>query len=130
MNSELLRLLETETLDVDHIQSLLEEMKRAGVLSDEPTLEFAIRKNLEGVAKSFLENPDDARILQAFETAAGVAAMLPFKVRLWQPQNVFHEVLQQKYEEFRDLAAQNDRLAQEWVKSFVSLGEKLSVYVG
>ena len=55
--------------------------------------------------------------------------MLPFKVRLWQPQNVFYEILQQRYADFRDRAGQNDEFAQAWVKSFVALGAKLSVSV-
>ena len=95
LNSELRRLLESEALDVDQIRALLEEMQRAGVLFDEATLEFALRRNLERVARSFLGSPDDMRLLQAFDNAVDVAAMLPFKVRLWQPQNVFHEVLLQ-----------------------------------
>jgi alpha-amylase/alpha-mannosidase (GH57 family) len=129
LNSELRRLLETETLDVDHIRSVLEEMGRAGVVFDEATLEFALRRNLEGVAASFHEEPEDIGRLLAFEAAADVAAMLPFKVRLWQPQNVFYEILQQRYADFRDRAGQNDEFAQAWVKSFVALGAKLSVYV-
>ena len=129
LNSELRRLLETEPLDVDQIRSVLEEMGRAGVVFDEATLEFALRRNLEEVATSFLDNPNDVERLQAFDSAANVATMLPFKVRLWQPQNVFYEILQRRYADFRDRAAQNDELAQAWVGLFLALGNKLSVYV-
>ena len=130
LNSELRRLLETENLDRDQIQALLEEKRRAGVPLDEPTLEFALRRNLERMAAVFLEDPDDFQRLQVFEAAVEVAALLPFKVRLWQPQNVFYEVLQQRYAEFRDRADRNDEAAQAWVHSFLVLGTKLSVYVG
>ncbi len=130
LNSELRRLLETEDLDRDQIQALLDETRRAGVPLDEPTLEFALRRNLERMAAAFLDNPDDFQRLQAFESAVEVATVLPFKVRLWQPQNVFYEVLQQRYAEFRDQSVQNDEAAQEWVKSFLALGAKLRVYVG
>ena len=130
LNSELRRLLEAEGLDMDQIRALLEERRRAGVPLDEPTLEFALRRNLERMAAAFLDNPDDFHLLQAFEAAVDVAAMLPFKVRLWHPQNVFYEVLQQRYAEFRDRAAQNEEAAQAWVNSFLALGAKLSVYVG
>jgi alpha-amylase/alpha-mannosidase (GH57 family) len=130
LNAELRRLLESETLDVDQIQSLLEEMGRAGVMFDVATLEFAVRRNLEGLASAFLDSPDDIQRLQAFDAAANVAAMLPFKVRLWQPQNVFHEVLLQRYEEFQRQAAEGDESAKAWIGVFLALGAKLSVYVG
>ncbi|HXH49442.1 MAG TPA: DUF3536 domain-containing protein, partial [Terriglobia bacterium] len=130
LNSELTRLLEAEILDADQIRALLDEMGRAGVVFDEAALEFAVRRNLEKLAAAFLENPDDIQRLQEFESTADVAAMLPFKVRLWQPQNVFHEVLQQRSTEFRTRAAAGDASAQEWLKSFLALGAKLSVYVG
>jgi alpha-amylase/alpha-mannosidase (GH57 family) len=130
LNAELGRLLEAETLDAEQIRALLDEMGRAGVLFDEATLEFAMRRNLEAVAAAFLENPDDMERLGMFDASVDVAAMLPFKVRLWQPQNVFHEVLLQRYEEFRSRAAGGDESAQVWVASFLALGTKLSVYVG
>jgi alpha-amylase/alpha-mannosidase (GH57 family) len=130
LNSDLRRLLETENLDKHEIQSLLEEMRKAGVAFDEPTLEFALRRNLEAVAQEFFKDPDDLNRLQKFATAVDIAAMLPFQVKLWLPQNIFYEVLQQKYPAFRDRAGGNDEAAEAWVKSFLDLGAKLRVYVG
>ncbi len=130
LNSELRRLLETESLDKDQIQALLEEMRKAGVVFDEPTLEFALRRTFESVAEAFLENPDDLQQLQAFEAAVDITSLMPFKVRLWKPQNAFYDVLQQRYPGYRDRTAENDEAAQAWVKSFLALGAKLSVYVG
>ncbi|MEJ2007025.1 MAG: DUF3536 domain-containing protein [Acidobacteriota bacterium] len=129
LNSELRRLLEVENMDVDNIRALLEEMTRGGVAFDGPTLEFAIRRNIERIATVFFDNPDDLGRLQTLEAAVDISATLPFKVRLWQPQNVFYEVLQRRYPEFRDRASENDECAQAWVKSFLALGEKLNVDV-
>lgn len=129
LNSELRRLLEVENMEIDNIRALLEEMKRGGVSFDQPTLEFALRRNIERIAAAFHEAPDDLQRLQAFEAAVDIAAMLPFKVRLWQPQNVFYEVLKRKYAEFRGLASQNDEVAKDWVLSFLALGAKLNVSV-
>ena len=117
-------------MEAEQIQALLDEMGRAGVHFDEPTLEFAIRRNLEAVATSFLEKPDDLERLGRFATAVDVAVMLPFKVRFWQPQNVFHEILRQRYVDFRSRADGGDESAQAWAEAFLALGTKLSVYVG
>ncbi|TAM82837.1 MAG: DUF3536 domain-containing protein [Acidobacteria bacterium] len=129
LNSELRRLLETEILDADQIRPLLDEMRRAGIVFDKAALEFAVRRNLEKHAAAFLAMPDDTLRLQTFEAAVEVAGMLPFQVRLWQPQNVFYEVLQQRCMEFRNRAAGGDGSAQEWLRLFLALGAKLSVYV-
>ena len=130
LNAELQRHLGSETLEAEQVQALLDEMGRAGVHFDEPTLEFAIRRNLEAVATSFLEKPDDLERLGRFATAVDVAVMLPFKVRFWQPQNVFHEILRQRYVDFRSRADGGDESAQAWAEAFLALGTKLSVYVG
>ena len=130
LNAELRRLLESETLEVDQIQILLDEMGRAGVTFDEPTLEFSMRRNLESVAVSFLEEPADLERLKAFISTANIVEMMPFKVRLWQPQNVFHEVLLGRYDEFQKRAADGDESAKAWVEVFLALGNKLRVYVG
>jgi hypothetical protein len=68
--------------------------------------------------------------LRAFGSAVDIAEILPFKVVLWQPQNIFYEILQRRYEEVRKQAAAGDGPAQKWLESFLSLGTKLSVYVG
>ncbi len=130
LNAELRRLLESETLDVDQIQALLEEMGRAGIVFDKATLEFSMRRNLENTAALFLENPDDLERLQAFIATVNVADMLPFEVRKWQPQNVFYEVLLGRYAEFQRRAAAGDESARKWIEVFLALGNKLSVYVG
>jgi alpha-amylase/alpha-mannosidase (GH57 family) len=130
LNTELRRFLESETLEVDQIRALLEEMGRAGVAFDEATLEFSMRRNLEGRAASFLETPDVLERLEAFISTVNVADMLPFNVRKWQPQNVFHEVLLGRYAEFQRRAAEGDESAKAWIELFLALGIKLSVYVG
>lgn len=130
LNSELRRVLETENLDADQVRALLDEMRRAGVMCDEAPLEIAIRRNLERLAAAFFEFPDDIQRLQDLESAVEIAEVLPFKVVLWQPQNVFYEILQRRYEEFRNQAAAGDGPSQQWLESFLALGAKLSVHVG
>ena len=129
LNADLRRLLQSEVLDVNHVRALLDEMRRAAVPFNSATLEFSLRRNIEEVASRFHTQPDDLARLQAFETAVDVAEMLPFKVRLWQPQNVFYEVLQRWYPNIQAKAAEGEEKAQAWCDSFLALGGKLSVRV-
>ncbi len=129
LNAELQSLLQSDNLDVNHTRALLDETRRAGVPLDSATLEFSLRRNIEELARRFHAEPEDPARLQAFEVAVDVAAMLPFETRLWQPQNVFYDVLQKRYPDIQARAAQGEESARAWCDSFRSLGSKLSVRV-
>ncbi len=129
LNAELQRLLRSGTLEINRVRAVLNETRRAGAPLDSATLEFSLRRNIEELAKQFGAEPEDLNRLQAFAAAVDVAAMLPFKVRLWQPQNVFYEVLRRKYPEILGKASAGDEAAKLWRESFLALGEKLSVRV-
>ena len=129
LNAELQRLLQSDDLDVNHARALLDETRRAGVPLDSATLEFSLRRNIEEVAARFHAQPEDLARLQAFEAAVDVAAMLPFETRLWQPQNVFYDVMQKRYPDIQSRAAKGEESARAWSDSFYSLGAKLSVRV-
>jgi len=129
LNTELQRLLQAEALDVNHLRAVLDETRRTVVPLDAATLEFSLRRNIEEVARQFHAQPDALARLQAFDAAVDVATMLPFKVRLWQPQNVFYDVLQRWYPDIQAKAVEGKENARAWCESFLALGDKLSVRV-
>ncbi len=129
LNAELQRHLQAEALEVNRVRAVLDETQRAGVPLDSATLEFSLRRNVEELARLFDAQPQDLARLRAFNAAVDVAAMLPFKVRLWQPQNVFYEVMRRWYPGMKAKAGEGDEDAQAWCESFLSLGDKLSVRV-
>lgn len=129
VNTDLRRAFESDEPDLDRIRGLLEEAKAAGIRLDEASLEFALRKTLEKLSHTFRLKPEDLTLLARLSALAGLTRSLPFKVNLWQVQNDFYAVLQTRYATFAGKAGQGDAQAQQWVRLFRELGERLRVRV-
>ncbi len=129
LNADLRKAIEAETMSPQATQALLDQAKRANVLFDVATLEFALRHKLEQIAERFQSHPDDLFQLQALEAAADLARSVPFEVQLWEVQNIYFGIMKEFYPRMRESTSDADQDAKEWVRSFRSLGEKLSVHV-
>jgi hypothetical protein len=69
-------------------------------------------------------------LLEKLVQTLDLAVRLPFKVNLWNIQNICYEILQSSaYTDNRKAAGQGQTEAQKWLKAFSALGEKLMVYV-
>jgi alpha-amylase/alpha-mannosidase (GH57 family) len=129
LNAGLRRAFEDKEFDPDAIEDLLEEAKGEGITLDATVLEYAFRKNLEGMSDLFRSNPSDLLLLKKLETAVNLVSTLPFQVNLWKVQNDFYKVLQGFYAECKGKAEQGNKEAGEWIDHFRKLGENLYVRV-
>jgi hypothetical protein len=127
LNAQLRRAFECEGLDLERIGALLEEAKGEGIPLDLATLEFALRRNIERIARELLAAPGDLPLLQKLEAAVGLAGALPFAVNLWEVQNVCYSILKTVYAERRASARDGDTDAQVWTAHFRALCGKLSI---
>jgi len=118
-----------ERLEHDTIRGLIDGAERAGIALDADTLEFALRQNLERLSARLRENPGDLDLLE--QTALGIelAWELPFSVRFQQIQNVFYQLGQQLYPEYREKAEQGDADTGQWVEHFRVSAEKLKIRI-
>jgi alpha-amylase/alpha-mannosidase (GH57 family) len=129
LNLNLRHALREPELEFQSIRSLLEEARLLEVPLEGATLEFSLRKAVEGLAGKFQENPSNLEYLQQLETAVTLEKELPFPVEFWQVQNIYYEMLKSAYPEQRQQAGLGQEEARAWVEHFVALGEKLSVRV-
>lgn len=130
LNSRLRQALDSsDEFDLGRIGTLLDEAQMEDVSLDTASLEYVFRQSMERMAERLSASPTDLSLLQKLEEAAGLMESLPFEVNTWRVQNVFYEMVQTVYPEVKRRAEQGDAQAQEWVGSFVALGEKLSVLV-
>jgi hypothetical protein len=126
-NTDLRRALENEQLDVRIIENLIRETRRAGLRLDETALEFALRRNIEGMAAAFRAHPMDISALSRLDAAVTLAGKLPFKVLLWKIQNDYYEILNTVY---RDVAgAPESGCSGAWLEQFRALGQKLAIHM-
>jgi alpha-amylase/alpha-mannosidase (GH57 family) len=129
LNADLRKAFEEEILNVARIQKSLQEVQKTGAQLDVATLEFTLRRRIDGLADQFHAEPADLDRLHRLDQAAALVQLLPFKVNLWTPQNIFYGLLLSVYPGFRDDAGHASQAAQQWVEQFRSLGEKLAVRV-
>ena len=90
LNSRLKRALSSTDFDEQIILSLLEDASFSGISLDHATLEFALRKTLEGLAEKLSDGPDGIEPLEKLAKAAEILPSLPFEVNLRKVQNAFY----------------------------------------
>ncbi|NTU83136.1 MAG: DUF3536 domain-containing protein [Chloroflexales bacterium] len=129
INTELRRLIEAPSLELDRIYVLRREATRAGVTLDAAGLGYALARSIERMSEEFRENPEDVELLGQLDGAVGLAHTLPFEVDIWKAQNVYYDLLKGIYAEFQEEAAQGYADARQWISAFTSLGRKLSFRV-
>ena len=95
INSELRRLFEdSDDVNLERVQPLLEAARREGIPLDSTGLEFALRRRLNQVANAWENDPENPQLLQQLENLAGLAPAMPFTINLWRAQNVYYRVAQ------------------------------------
>jgi len=129
LNGRLRRALEQLPLDPQSVEPLLEEARLAGVSLEATTLEFALRKSIERMADSWLNEPENIELLQDLQTAAELAEFMPFSVNLRTVQDTCYKTIQKVYPAFRLLAGEGDEQARQWIESVRVLGTKLWIRI-
>ena len=120
LNRALRRELENETLDLDRIQTLLDTAGRERVNLDAAGLAYVLRRRINGMVEMLAADPGDTALLATIDSIVAMARSLPFEIDLWKVQNVYYELQQSEYPK-----RQGDA---EWVRPFLSLGEKLGMH--
>lgn len=125
INTELRRLLESDTLDLERINNLMREAKRSGVSIDGAGLGYALARTIERISEAFHQAPEQLPLLQQLAAAVSLARALPFEVDIWKTQNDYYALLQSIYAEFKQEAAEGYNDARQWLAAFEALGVQL-----
>lgn len=129
LNTSLRRAFEEESLDVDAVRTLLENAMLEGVSLDSGSLEIVIRRRLEGMSEHILAGKNELAPLQEMDMTLDLIQSLPFEINIRQAQNRYYAVLLGIYPQIQQRQVAGDKEAEEWVRHFKSLGQKLSVRV-
>jgi alpha-amylase/alpha-mannosidase (GH57 family) len=124
INAALRRAFEVEPLDLVHIASLLDVVRRENLNLDHAGLSYSLTGRVNSLMQAFAAMPDDMDTLDRMNAVFDLLTTLPFQPNLWKVQNLYYGLSQTLYPK---MAARSDRYAQEWVRKFSQLGEKLGV---
>jgi len=122
LQSELKRVIEKEELfDVEKARGLYGEMQELGIRPDEAELEFILRRKFHALFNR-LEKGPSLEFIRHIQGLLEFTAMLPFKVNLWEAQNIYWAMAEKIFPEFLKREGEE---AREWVKAFKELGDTL-----
>lgn len=127
LNHQLQEVLEHNEPDAEFIQSLFREANDTQVKIDETTLEFVIRKKLEGEAARFAEHPEVPENLYRFKKLLDFSAVLPFPVVLWDVQNISYGPLGQALEAYRGTNGDGDAAQRQIFRELIALISELKI---
>ncbi len=123
LNAMLRRELDASELNLEQIQSLLEDFRAAQAPLDQEWLEMTLRRNLERNSELFFENSRDLSQLRKLREMVQTTKSLPFPLVLWSMQNHCYDVLKKVYPEMKE------RGEQEWTAQFEQLAGLLDLKV-
>lgn len=126
LNTNLRHACEEEDLDLERIHALLDAAAKEKIALDTAGLGYVLEQSVEKLMTQLHANPSNLALLEKLEAVINLVRSLPFEVGLWKTQNLYYEMLQNVYPEFR---ARTDPEAQTWLGHFVNLGKTLSVRI-
>jgi alpha-amylase/alpha-mannosidase (GH57 family) len=126
LNADLEKTFSSDPVDSVRISMLLELVKREGVQVEESDLSFAASNALTRLLKRIQKSSQKTELLQHANVLVSILEMLPFKVSIWDAQNIYYSMLQTDYPW---MGRHRDQVSRNWAEAFLDLGEKLGVSV-
>jgi alpha-amylase/alpha-mannosidase (GH57 family) len=125
LNTDLCHAFGKDEVDVDHIQGLLDDVRREKITLDETELGSIVHETLDRLEQELLQNPTNNTLLRKVKVFVDLASSLPFAVDFWQTQNRYYGLYQTLYPDYQRQAQHGSDVAREWVAMFDSLGDKI-----
>jgi alpha-amylase/alpha-mannosidase (GH57 family) len=129
INTALHRAVKSNVMDAEKIRDMMETAGEWKIELDTGGIGYDFKITLEKMMMALAANPHDSKTLKDLLTAVSLARSFPFPVDLWKIQNIFWELKNTRYPEFKLEAAKGDQPAKTWVEDFTILGKTLSIKV-
>jgi hypothetical protein len=127
LNSELQQALKAGAPERPRAQKLISTALTLNISLDRAGHEFVVRKQVEESARLFAEDPLQLEKLQALEENVRFAQELPFKVSLWEVQNLCAQTLTRTVPEVQQRAASGDETGKTWLAQVRPLADRLQL---
>jgi alpha-amylase/alpha-mannosidase (GH57 family) len=129
LNSELQQALKAGAAERSRALKLIATARSLNLTLEGAGHEFTVRKQVEEAARTFAEDPLDLGRLQALEESVRFAQELPFRVNLWEVQNLCFQTLSRSIAEVQEKAAAGDEAAKSWLAQAHPLADRLRLRV-
>jgi len=127
LNTDLRKSLETEELDLEHLQKLVEEIKKWSFELDRTTLGFVASMRINSLMVKLSMTPEDVSLLETIETIFRTLSALSPELDLWKTQNIYFSISKQLNGGMRERGESGDETAKKWVEHFNNLQDYIYV---
>ncbi len=129
VNSDFIRVLESDDLDIERLDTLIGEVKKWSLELDDPFLTFVANRKIEVLMDRFSKTPYDIQLLETIDTTFEKLNTLGLDLDLRKAQNIYFSVGRDFYQEMAERAERGDKDIQKWVQSFNRLQGCLHVKI-
>ena len=129
LHSDIIRLIESESVDLDRLRSLIEESKTRNAHALDANIGFVVTHKLERLMEGLSEKPEEVEQIGSLQRLAELMIPLPLGLNLWKVQNTYWEMCQKVLPQYRERADAGEETAKAWIEQFLGLGETLGFAV-
>ena len=125
IRTDLAQQFNSDDPDIDTLRNLLMEAKNEGEMLMDADLSYTIKLCLQRLINSIANPPPDVYKIRNLRQIAELVTPLPLSLNLWEVQNVYWDLLQNRREEFKLKSLSGDQESLEWYQEFLKLGDCL-----
>jgi len=129
INLELNSLLSENSIDLEKLEKLIEEIQDWSIDIDKDILEFNIERWVNRSVEKLKDQHDDIQYIQAITATLDKLKKIDITFYPWKAQNIYFQMKQELIPLFQEKARQGDKNANLWLEEFKKLGVMLSVGV-
>ena len=129
INQELKNLFSQESIDLDKLEDLIQEIQGWSVNIDHTTLAFKISAWVNRKIEELSNKPDDISQIREITNVLDQLKEIEIQLHLWKAQNIYFRMKQELISSFQEKAEQGSENATSWLGEFKKLGVMLSIGV-
>ena len=129
INLELNQLFSEDSMDLDRLENLIEEIQDWSVDIDKNTLEFKIEGWVNQTIENLNKQPENIDRIQEITATLSKLENIDINFYPWKAQNIYFQMKQELIPPFQEKVNQGDEKARLWLDEFKKLGVMLSVGV-
>jgi alpha-amylase/alpha-mannosidase (GH57 family) len=129
INSDLKKIFEEDSLDIEKLKRLIEETDRWAIRIDKETIGFKATSWINTSMEKLLSEPEDTELLLLIEDTMKNLESLKLSLNIWHVQNIYFDISRKYGDEMRRESTQGDQAAREWTEGFQRLGLYLHVKI-
>ncbi len=129
LNEDMKQLFKEESLDVDSLEKLINEVEKWNIKIDTTTLSYVVSSWLNTIMDKIHKQAEDLQLFEMIDKTLEIVKPLSLSLDLWKAQNNYFSLWNDVYNTMKDKAEKGDSFAGSWVESFLKLGYYLNVKV-